>query len=604
MKYELEQVIVAVVKELFAVDVTVELTRPEAQHGDYATNVALQLSKQLSKNPREIGEALAEKLRGNEQLAAVEVAGPGFLNLRLTDQVLAESLHQPQARPLQGQTIVTEYSDPNPFKVLHAGHFYTSVVGDAISNILQTSGAQVHRVNFGGDVGLHVGKTMWAIIFQASPNAMDESAALFAIKKMSSTSLDTKAKWMAIRYKMGTDAYDEDEQAKQQIITMNKRVYQLHSENDHDSPFAQIYWMCRQWSYDYFDAFYARIGSGFERYYPESETAGIGLAVVKEQLAKGVFKESDGAIVFDGEAQGLHTRVFINSEGLPTYEAKDVGLSMKKWEDYHFDSSVIITGNDIVEYMKVVLKAIEQFEPNLAQRTRHITHGNVKLAGGVKMSSRKGNFLRAVDVIDEAAAANREATGQENASTVLAAIKYSFLKNRIGGDIIFDPKESVALEGNSGPYLQYAHARARSILAKYQAPSSNDQTSSKSEIPNAHAKVETVILNDSEESFVPEGDLSTPLRSAQDDTLQLGERLLTRKLTEYPEVIQKAMQELMPHHICTYLYELAQEFNRFYEKNRVIGDDREALRLGLVETYADTLKAGLELLDIHAPERM
>ncbi|MFZ2513151.1 MAG: arginine--tRNA ligase, partial [Candidatus Saccharimonadales bacterium] len=305
-----------------------------------------------------------------------------------------------------------------------------------------------------------------------------------------------------------------------------------------------------------------------------------------------------------GEKFGLHTRVFVNSEGLPTYEAKDVGLSMKKWEDYHFDSSVIITGNDIVEYMKVVLKAIEQFEPNLAQRTRHITHGNVKLAGGVKMSSRKGNFLRAVDVIDEAAAANREATGQENVSTVLAAIKYSFLKNRIGGDIIFDPKESVALEGNSGPYLQYAHARARSILAKYQAPSTNDQTNSKSEIPNAHAKVETVILNDSEESFVPEGDLSTPLRSAQDDTLQLGERLLTRKLTEYPEVIQKATQELMPHHICTYLYELAQEFNRFYEKNRVIGDDREALRLGLVETYADTLKAGLELLGIHAPERM
>jgi arginyl-tRNA synthetase len=595
MKHELERVVSAVVKELFAVDVTVELTRPEAQHGDYATNVALQLSKQLGKNPREIGEALAEKLRGDVRLAAVEVAGPGFINLRLTDQKLTESLHQPQPRPLQGQTIVTEYSDPNPFKVLHAGHFYTSVVGDAISNILQTSGAQVHRVNFGGDVGLHVGKTMWAIVRELGGEHSEKLADIPEAER---------SEWMARCYVAGTNAYEDDEAARGEIIALNKRVYQLHSDSDHDSPFAQVYWTCRQWSYDYFDAFYQQIGSGFERYYPESQTAGVGLAVVKEQLAKGVFEESDGAVIFDGEKFGLHTRVFVNSEGLPTYEAKDVGLSMKKWEDYHFDSSVIITGNDIVEYMKVVLKAIEQFEPNLAQRTRHITHGNVKLAGGVKMSSRKGNFLRAVDVIDEAAAANREATGQENVSTVLAAIKYSFLKNRIGGDIIFDPKESVALEGNSGPYLQYAHARARSILAKYQAPSTNDQTNSKSEIPNAHAKVETVILNDSEESFVPEGDLSTPLRSAQDDTLQLGERLLTRKLTEYPEVIQKATQELMPHHICTYLYELAQEFNRFYEKNRVIGDDREALRLGLVETYADTLKAGLELLGIHAPERM
>ncbi|QQS69070.1 arginine--tRNA ligase [Candidatus Saccharibacteria bacterium] len=562
MKHELEQTVSAVVKEFFAVDVTVELTRPEAHHGDYATNVALQLSKQVGKNPREIGEALAEKLRGDERLAVVEVAGPGFLNLRLTDQVLAESLHQPQARPLQGQTIVTEYSDPNPFKVLHAGHFYTSVVGDAISNILQTSGAQVHRVNFGGDVGLHVGKTMWAIVRELGGEHPEKLADIPEAER---------SEWMARCYVAGTNAYEDDESARGEIIALNKRVYQLHSDSDHDSPFAQVYWTCRQWSYDYFDAFYQQIGSGFERYYPESQTAGVGLAVVKEQLVKGVFAESDGAVIFDGEKFGLHTRVFVNSEGLPTYEAKDVGLSMKKWEDYHFDSSVIITGNDIVEYMKVVLKAIEQFEPNLAQRTRHITHGNVKLAGGVKMSSRKGNFLRAVDVIDEAAAANREATGQENVSTVLAAIKYSFLKNRIGGDIIFDPKESVALEGNSGPYLQYAHARARSILGKHQTPSTNDQTNSKSEIPKE---------------------------------LQLGERLLVRKLTEYPEVIKKATTELMPHHICTYLYELAQEFNRFYEKNRVIGDDREALRLGLVETYADTLKTGLELLGIHAPERM
>ncbi|MBP7858082.1 arginine--tRNA ligase [Candidatus Saccharibacteria bacterium] len=596
MKKDLERELTTVVKELFGVDIAVELTRPEAQHGDYATNVALQLSKQLSKNPRDIAETIATSVKGRSfHVLAAEVAGPGFMNIKLTDEALWGSLHEAPVRPLQGRTIVTEYSDPNPFKVLHAGHFYTSVVGDAISNILQTSGAQVHRVNFGGDVGLHVGKTMWAIVRELGGEHPEKLADIPEAER---------SEWMARCYVAGTNAYEDDESARGEIIALNKRVYQLHSDSDHDSPFAQLYWTCRQWSYDYFDAFYRQIGSGFERYYPESQTAGVGLAVVKEQLAKGVFAESDGAVIFDGEKFGLHTRVFVNSEGLPTYEAKDVGLSMKKWEDYHFDSSVIITGNDIVEYMKVVLKAIEQFEPNLAQRTRHITHGNVKLAGGVKMSSRKGNFLRAVDVIDEAAAANREATGQENVSTVLAAIKYSFLKNRIGGDIIFDPKESVALEGNSGPYLQYAHARARSILAKYQAPSINDQTNSKSEIPNAYAKAETVILNDSEESFVPEGDLSTPLRSAQDDTLQPDERLLVRKLTEYPEIIEKATTELMPHHICTYLYELAQEFNRFYEKNRVIGDDREALRLGLVETYADTLKAGLELLGIHAPERM
>ena len=577
MKSELERAVASAVQDLFGIEVLVELTRPEVQFGDFASNVALQLAKQISKSPREIGEEIAEKLRLDERIADVSVAGPGFLNLTLSNSALFASLNKTLGRPLQGHTIVTEYSDPNPFKVLHAGHLYTSIVGDAISNILQHAGARVHRVNFGGDVGLHVGKTMWAITRELGGENPEGLAGIPASER---------SEWMARCYVTGTNAYEDDEAARGEIIALNKRVYQLHTDADHDSPFAQIYWTCRQWSYDYFNAFYTRIGSGFERYYPESQTAPVGLVAVKEQLARGVFTESDGAVVFDGEKYGLHTRVFINSEGLPTYEAKDVGLSLKKWEDYHFDQSVIITGNDIVEYMKVVLKAIEQFEPNLAQRTRHMTHGNVKLAGGVKMSSRKGNFLRAVDVLDAAAEANRQATGSESESTVLAAIKYSFLKNRIGGDIIFIPEESVALEGNSGPYLQYAHARARSILAKSSS---------------------SVILSEVEESSDTQEDLSTsPLHSgsAQDDKLQPEERLLVRKLTEYPEVVARATTELMPHHVCTYLYELAQEFNRFYENNRVIGDDRQQLRLGLVESYADTLKEGLALLGIHAPERM
>src|SRR5206468_2235755 len=250
----------------------------------------------------------------------------------------------------------------------------------------------------------------------------------------------------------------------------------------------------------------------------------------------------------------------------PTYEAKDVGLSMKKWEDYHFDRSVIITGNDIIEYMKVVIKSIEQFKPELAERTVHLTHGIVKLAGGVKMSSRLGNFLRAVDVLDAAAAANQAAYENSDEQTVLGAVKYAFLKQRMGGDIIYDPEESVSLEGNSGPYLQYAHARARSILRK----------------------TETTGIGN---------------RSAVTELLA-GERSLVRKLTEYPEVVDKAVAELMPHYISTYLYELAQAFNRFYEGNRVIGDEREAIRVGLIEVYAKTLQAGLSILGIAAPEKM
>jgi arginyl-tRNA synthetase len=553
MKQELEQAIAAAAKELFNTEITVELTRPDEQFGDYATNTALQLAGKLGKNPREIAEALATRVRGlSSHIEEVAVAGPGFLNLKLTDNALVDLAGQKPARPLAGQTVVAEYSDPNPFKVLHAGHLYTSVVGDAIAGLMENAGANVHRVNFGGDVGLHVGKTLWAILQKLDGKHPE---------KLPEINPNERAEWMADAYVNGTNAYEDDPAAKEEIVRLNKEVYRFHAEADHDSPLAQIYWTCRSWSYEYFNRFYERIGTHFEKYYPESETAGPGLEVVKRHVGT-VFAESDGAIVFKGDEHGLHTRVFINSEGLPTYETKDIGLVMLKWQDYRFDRSIVITGNEQMQYMQVVLKALEQFEPELARKSTHLTHGIVKLAGGVKMSSRKGNILRAIDVLDVAADAYKSVHSADNEQAVLGAVKYAFLKNRLGGDIIYDPAESVSLEGNSGPYLQYAHARARSILAKAE------------------------VKDKAAESFEPD------------------ERGLLRKLGEYAEAVEQATNELMPHHICTYLYELAQRFNSFYEHNRVLGDPREDTRLQLVQAYADTLKNGLKLLGITAPDHM
>lgn len=545
------------------VAVDVKITRPDPQFGDYSTNIAMQLAGSLGKNPREIAEQLAIELRDNNDFSDVTIAGPGFINIRLADRVLAQDLthiveqENNYGRPTTyvGKVVVTEYSDPNPFKVLHAGHLYTSVIGDAISNLIEHAGGTVHRVNFGGDVGLHVGKTMWAIVKRLGGEYPDKLADIPEAER---------SEWMASAYVEGTNAYEDNEDSKAEIIVLNKKVYQLHNDNDHESAFAHIYWTCREWSYDYFNAFYDRINTHFEKYYPESETAPTGLATVLEQKDKGVYEESQGAVVFVGEPYDLHTRVFINSEGLPTYEAKDVGLSIRKWADYHFDESVIITGNDITEYMKVVLKSIEQFLPELAKRTKHFTHGNVKLAGGVKMSSRKGNFLRAIDVLDIAGDENEKAQGNRDDAPVLGAVKYAFLKSRIGPDIIFEPKESVSIHGNSGPYLQYAHARAVSIVQKSTASADGVST----------------------------------------DQFDQYERGLLVKLTEYPEVIANAVNELSPHLVCTYLYELAQVFNRFYEKSHVIGDEREAIRVRLVKAYAGILKNGLTVLGIPAPDKL
>jgi len=561
MKTEIELAIAGICKELFKLDVEVTLTRPDEQFGDYATNVALQLAKQLKSppagGPAEIAKQIASKLTVvmSGQVASANVAGPGFLNIVLSDEALWQSSHQKVAAPFFGQTAVVEYSNPNPFKILHAGHLYTSIVGDAIANLLEIAGAIVHRVNFGGDVGLHVGKTMWSML-QSLGGEYPE--------KLNEIPKKDRSEWMTSNYIKGTAAYEDDEKAKSKIIQLNKQIYQISSDGDKDSALAQIYWTCRQWSYDYFDEFYEQLGIKFEKYYPESETSDIGLSKVKENIGK-VFEQSDGAVIFDAKKYGLHTRVFINSQGLPTYEAKDVGLIFKKWQDYHFDRSIVITGNEQTQYMAVVLKAIEQFAPDLVKATTHLTHGMVKLTGGQKMSSRKGNILRALEILEAVRAATAVRQKKEDTDSALGAVKYSFLKQRLGGDIVFDIDESVALEGNSGPYLQYAHARARSILKK-----SDAVLGSKNQKPS----------------------------------LQAGERSLLRKITEYTDVVDRAVEELMPHHICTYLYETAQIFNRFYENNRVLGDTRQAIRLKLVLAYADVLKHGLGLLKIPAPEKM
>ena len=557
----MEQAIKRIIFEQYNLDIEPQITRPEPEFGDFSTNVAMQLAGRLGKNPREIAAEVAGALRQTGDYSKVDIAGPGFINLTVNDSaLLGAALRQP-ARLLNGKIYVVEYSDPNPFKPLHAGHLYTTLVGDTIARLVENAGATTVRVNYGGDVGRHVAIAMREIIYRFG----GEEQALEAMRLKEADDLHVRAAFLGDCYAKGTAAFEDDEAAKIEILANNKRVYELHEKDDHQSTFAQIYWMGRDWSYSYFKVLYQELDiKPFDRYIPESEVTPLGVATVRDQQQKGVYVASDGAVVFDGEAKGLHTRVFINSEGLPTYETKDVGLSLTKWRDYHFDQSVIITASEQSEYMKVVIASINEFEPEPARRTRHITHGIVKLAGGVKMSSRKGNVVTALDIIRAAREAAAAANPSTNESTVLAAIKYAFAKTRIGGDIIYSPTESVALEGNSGPYLQYAHARVCSILQKA-------------------------------------GDVKTTTGGVAYDT---AERALLRKLGENADIIERATRELMPHHVCTYLYELAQEFNRFYEQSRVIGDDRQALRLGLITIYRDTLKNGLDLLGIVAPEKM
>ena len=581
---EIKEALIRAIKNLYNLDFDPDITpSPENVSADYSSNVSLKLAGKLHKSPMQIAEEIKAAIQTKSQAAHtseeessehtnIVITNPGFLNFTLTDGYLNDKLSDLYDNFDQGvashayknKTVICEFSDPNPFKVLHVGHLYTSIVGDAISRLFEYAGAKVIRANFGGDVGLHVAKTMY----------------ILRQKNLKELQIEDIARC----YVEGTTAYEEDAEARAAITKLNKEIYQINAEGvSSKTALADLYWRGRELSYKYFEQFYDSIGVHFDKYYPESTVAALGLQTVKAQLDQGVYEVSDGAVIFNGDKYGLHTRVFINKEGVPTYEAKDVGLIFTKWDDYHFDKSVVITGSEQLEYMKVVLKSIEQYAPDLVAKTSHLTHGLVKLPGNVKMSSRKGNFLKAVDVLDMVRNELKSAYDSSDDRVSLAATKYAFLKYKMGGNIIFDPKESVKMTGNSGPYLLYSAVRAKKILAKKEdikASISTDYHSPEMDQPRSESK--------------------QPAPSE----LQPSEKSLIKKILEYKGVLDEAVSEMAPHKLANYLYELAQDFSRFYENCQVTGSAEEKERLKLVKVYLDTMVHGLGILGITIPEEM
>lgn len=600
---KISELLKSAISALYDIETEVDLVEaPKETGADFATNLAMGLVKSLKRNPMEVAEEIrARVLELDEQeksISEIEIARPGFINIKLSDGFYSQELEKYQKDFLKNisqdeylnKTVICEFSDPNPFKILHVGHLYTSMVGDAISRIVEFAGGNVIRANFGGDVGLHVAKNMYALL-----KHKDEISDLMTVSE--------KTELLSKTYVEGSTAYEEDEEAKKKIIEINKKVYEIAEagesvitdleelvedgksaqENLDELELAKIYYWGRKASYQYFEDFYKRIGVKFDRYYPESTVVAKGLEMVTKGLSNGVYEESDGAVVFKGEKYGLHTRVFINKNGLPTYEAKDIGLIFTKWEDYHFDKSIIITGNDIIDYMKVVLKSVEQYAPELPERTLHLTHGQVKLPGREKMSSRKGNFLKAVDVIDlisgELVKVQEEVSRNKgegmpsgvDPKILFGAIRYTFLKYKVGGDIIFDVKESVSMTGNSGPYLQYSAVRAQKVLGKIL----------ESQVEKLNKKVE-------QKDWILEG----------------SEKNLIKKIMQYKKVLDEVVDELSPSKLCTYLYEIAQDFSRFYENVQVVGSEFEVERGVIVLAYLKVLTHGLSILGIEIPEKM
>ena len=539
--------IAKIIKKKFNQDVSVECSRPDPKFGDLATNVALQLAKPLGKNPHEIAEQIAEKLRGEADFAEVSVAGPGFINIRLSDSALLESLRVRPATRRQGQVAVIETNCPNPFKAMHIGHALNSTLADTMANLLAVSGAAVHRVSYHGDVGTHVGKSMWAILreIDRDPAKLDEIPP------------EKRNEFMSRMYVEGSKAAKESPAARAEIDELAKQSFILD-----DPIYKQVYETCKQWSYDEIDANVARLGNvPIERRYAESETEELGKALIIEKTPQ-VFKKSDGAYIFEGSKYGSFDNIFIGSHGNGLYGAHDMGLIQLKYQNFpNLDLSVTVNGEEQAAYFRGVIAASELAIPELKGKLFNYATGLVKLSTG-KMSSRTGEVVTIEWLFNEFAKAIAAHGGDASEEIVAGALRYQFLKVKIGGDVIFDINDAVSLTGNTGSYLQYAHARARRVLEK-----------------SAQTPVFPQVIYDED-------------------------RALIRKLSEYRETVEQAAQGLEPHHICAYLFELAQEFNRYYEHHQVIGSDKEAHRIAIVALYADILKAGLAILGISAPDEM
>jgi arginyl-tRNA synthetase len=511
-----------------------------------------------------ISDLSLESLSKNKYIKNVQAVGQ-FINIHLSDSFFCELLDdvlqngdnfgknnlQDSAR------VIFEYTDPNPFKQFHIGHLMSNAVGESLSRIVEWGGARVKRACYSGDVGPHVAKAIWGM--------QELSAEMPNVKE----GLSVKSEFLGNAYVHGSNAYIDDESAKKEIDVLNKIIYEKS-----DAKVMGLYDWGRKVSLDHFEDIYTKLGTKFDYYFFENETAPRGMFIVEEFLAKGIFEKSDGAVVFKGEQYGLHTRVFVNSQGLPTYETKELGLSKIKFEKEDFDLSVVVTAHEQSEYFKVVLKALEFVDSGIANKTRHISHGMLRFANG-KMSSRTGNIITGESLIADVEKMvyekikDRDLSDDERKEIVgevaVGAIKYSILRQSPGRDIIFDFEKSLSFEGDSGPYLQYSHARACSVLQK-----------------------------------AKEAGISTSFDKAE----SAGE--LEKIIAKFTDITERAEKDFAPQLIVTYLTELAGAFNSYYANNPIVDPENASApyRVALTASFKTVMKNGLWLLGISAPEKM
>ncbi|HKM19795.1 MAG TPA: arginine--tRNA ligase [Candidatus Dojkabacteria bacterium] len=572
-----------------SLDVVVEVPK-DSSNGDYSTNVAMRLASVLKKKPLDIANEIVSHIE-DDDFSKVEAVVPGFINFYLSPTYLLKEVQRIADNPAgyfqstlkQGEKLAIEYTDANPFKVLHIGHLYSNTVGEAFARLQEALGADVKRVNYQGDIGLHVAKTLWGL----EKKLKDEEKTFSDVEKLP---LAERVKYLGDAYVEGAEKYDysDDEVVKKEIDEINYYIFYITNpvlekkdfKRFEDVGMKEKYVKGRQWCLEHFETIYERLGTRFDHYFLESEVGATGLKIVLENVGK-IFKEDDGAIIYEGDKEkNLHTRVFVNRYGLPTYEAKELGLAFKKKEDVDYDTSIIITANEQSGYFKVVMDALSKLDIDIAKNTKHFAHGVVKLPNAQKMSSRKGGVISAEWLLDETK--KKVLKKMKESSTVpvenveevsekiaIGAIKYAFLRVTVGSDIAFDFDKAISFDGDTGPYIQYVYSRCSSLLREF----GNEGVS------------ETHLERCSSNPYVEN---------------------LTRQLSKGRGALLGSVLTYSPLTLCQYLFELSQSFNSFYQNVRLsdMEEEERSILLAIVRAVMNTVEYGLNLLGIEVVEKM
>lgn len=594
------------------------IERPgDMAHGDYSSNVAMMFAPKAKKSPLALAIEIVEKLRdvfaNDADIEKIEIAGPGFINFYMKNLVYRKAVSDILAtgdtygsnnseKDSSGQKnkIAFEYTDPNPFKVFHIGHLMANTAGESLTRLAEANGAEVKRFCYQGDVGRHIALTMWGLRLM-DIEIPDESESIsekvsyfgkaYALGATTFKKLEDASKEAGEVDEQGRATGADFKKMEDEVRELNRKIYDRS-----DTEVNEIYDKGKEWSLQHFEELYEILGTKFDRYFFESQVTDKGKEIVKANTSPNgasVFEESNGATIFPGEKYGLHTRVFLNKDGLPTYDGKEIGLVLTKYDAYNYDFGVTVTANEQDEYFKVVYKAASLIPSlsHIAPKMKHVSHGMLKLTTG-KMSSRTGDVITGesllMDMIDQSLEKmkDREMTDDEKKDVAkdvaVSAIKYTVLRQSLGKDIVFDPEKSLSFEGDSGPYLQYAYVRAKSLLAK-----AKDLSIVQSVSDIELAKDDTTV--DIDEKTVNEVILK-----------------LEKTLERYPETIERAWKDLSPHHVANYLIDLAGTFNSFYANTQIVKADdiTSPYKVALVQAFSIVMKNGLAVLGIRVPEKM